>query len=87
MECMIRLIREFYARVDHANDVEFLRNFGDLINVILDLILKELYDARDLRDVNEYYEIIYSDILRLRMNIIHFQQLAIESEIDNLDLD
>lgn len=80
MDELIYLLREFGELADNADEIVFVLQFTRVMYTILDLISEELFNARDLRDTNEFYELIYMDIIRLRRHFMEYLQAVQQRE-------
>lgn len=69
MDRLANLVRDFCALSDNTDDATFARCFTAVVITMLDMIAEFMIDARDIRETNQFYALIFDDICRLRDNM------------------
>lgn len=69
MEAILNLMTEFENLGDDVSQTLYEQHFNRLMVMILDLIQEKLVNDRDIREIDEFYNLIYSDILRMKNHL------------------
>lgn len=85
MDELIAMCRQFDSLSDDANELSFALHFSRVIQKVTDLLMEVMMDQRDVRDTNEFYALIFSNISQLRDNLSRYMTVIFENEIQQMN--
>lgn len=83
MEHLRNLVENFCNNSRYLSNIEYQIRFCGIVVAMLDFLTEELIDSRDARDTNEFYTLIFEDLLFLREHVNLFSVFLMNT--DELD--
>lgn len=80
MDTFINLVRVLYSLDDETDNMTFSIHFMRVMNHFMSMRVEILFEAREQRDTNEFYELIFANIGELRRYMTFYIHTVMRGE-------
>lgn len=85
MDQLVAMCRQFSALGDDTSELTYALHFSGIIQKVIELLQEAMIDQRDVRDTNEFYALVYSNISQLKDNLGRYMTIIFENEIQRMN--